>query len=170
MNVFLKSKMFPFSSILAGVTDFGMAMTPLWTCQRSTTWAGVLLYLVAMSFSLGSWRRLMSPGLAQGLSGEPGEERGGVREYREDWAHLEESRQSGWCLSCGRSPGAWLGWGRDDTPPGWWRAWCCPWSGCPRSVWSWSWKVLRVTLLNQPIFSFQRVWQLSHDLKDLDNY
>ena len=28
LNVFLKSNIFPFSSILLGVTDFGMAITP----------------------------------------------------------------------------------------------------------------------------------------------
>jgi len=30
-----------FSTMRAGVTDFGIATRPLWMCQRSATWAGV---------------------------------------------------------------------------------------------------------------------------------
>ena len=66
-----KSKMLAFSSILAAVTDLGMTMTPLWTCHRRSTWAGVLECLVAIALILGSSSNRGSPGWAQGLSGDP---------------------------------------------------------------------------------------------------
>merc|ERR1712210_363547 len=66
-----KSKMLAFSSILEGVTDLGMTMIPLWTCHRMTTWAGDLECFLAMALIFGSSSNRGSPGLAQGLSGDP---------------------------------------------------------------------------------------------------
>ena len=68
---FLKSKTLAFSSILLGVTDLGMTMTPLWICHRMRIWATLLPSRVEIALSLGSSIRLRSPSLAQGLSGEP---------------------------------------------------------------------------------------------------
>ena len=48
-----KSKISEFSSIRAGVVDFGKMMSPRWMCQRSTTWAGVLPTWWAMSMRSG---------------------------------------------------------------------------------------------------------------------
>ncbi len=63
--------MLAFSSILLGVTDLGMTMTPLCVCHLIRTWATLLPSLAAISLSLGSSIKLMSPSLAQGLSGLP---------------------------------------------------------------------------------------------------
>ena len=55
LGVSVKSKSAKFSAIRSGRTDFGAAERPSSRCQRgSTEWAGVLPYLAAMSWSVGS--------------------------------------------------------------------------------------------------------------------
>lgn len=66
-----KSKISKFCLILDLVTDFGMVITPRCTWYLKTTCAVVLPYFAASSFILGSSNKRGSPGLAQGLSGEP---------------------------------------------------------------------------------------------------
>merc|ERR1719495_329694 len=66
-----KSRMSRFWSILAGVTLLGMTAMPRWTLNLRMTWAAVLPYFLATSWILGSSRRLGSPSLAHGLSGDP---------------------------------------------------------------------------------------------------
>ena len=65
-----KSKMAKFSAIRSGRLDLGNTMSPRWTCQRSTTWAGVRPMRAAICVTTGSVEDPAAGDRRPGLDGD----------------------------------------------------------------------------------------------------